>query len=536
MGSDKFEWKTSQQCPLRKVKVDVPIVVGAEDDTSASGGVGGFFHKVRANAVYRAKNQQFCLKNCTFDTASDNGMFFANGVTGYGTNANFFGQMNFVYVDTVYANAAPVKVYHVTNDAYERPMDKTTCNAAANGRAYLWSINGNFVSMPTGDKSTHMQIRKSVLKFPTSIVQSSGIKRSVATYEAPFLSIDKDGIHTIVRGQRREVEHVTNNDHVMFNSPNALRENTIYLLYTGGGSRQNGAYMTYVKLTIPTNSTLMSVGFATIVGLYLNEPTVELGDNATLSSVIVDASLFSSYCINSVIHVKGSGVELYDVTVRTNFDYDDHTHIDICAYSLLKVDGHDVYAENTWLWRGDHYDVSDMLEGYNLPDDFYERNTNPYGIIVNGDRFTAVCLMVEHQNYNPMVFHGNDALLIMTQGETAYRDNGMQSSHKGVNVNPFSDDEELNGQYLIVKGEKFEIHGGGIYNIYGTKYSLQEPAKYYAMTLQPDSLVIETVITGWANSNQQYYFKGSCGPNTMSEFETLYICNATGAQLCTNEQ
>lgn len=79
------------------------------------------------------------------------------------------------------------------------------------------------------------------------------------------------------------------------------------------------------------------------------------------------------------------------------------------ATTSLEVDSADVILDDIWAWRADH--------GNGVG---WTANTASHGLVVNGDRVTALGLAVEHYQQEQVLWNGNEGQTIFYQSELPY--------------------------------------------------------------------------------------------------------------------
>ncbi len=79
------------------------------------------------------------------------------------------------------------------------------------------------------------------------------------------------------------------------------------------------------------------------------------------------------------------------------------------ASTSLEIDSSDAILDDIWAWRADH----GAGAGWTL-------NTADHGVVVNGDRVTALGLAVEHYQKEQVLWNGNDGETIFYQSELPY--------------------------------------------------------------------------------------------------------------------
>lgn len=95
------------------------------------------------------------------------------------------------------------------------------------------------------------------------------------------------------------------------------------------------------------------------------------------------------------------------------------------ATTSLEVNSADVILDNIWAWRADHGNGV----GWTL-------NTANHGLVVNGDRVTALGLAVEHYQTEQVLWNGNGGETIFYQSELPY-DPPSQSAWKDGAANGY---------------------------------------------------------------------------------------------------
>lgn len=170
-------------------------------------------------------------------------------------------------------------------------------------------------------------------------------------------------------------------------------------------------YSTAIRVTQP-DTVVLGLGFATLVPQRGNI-AIEVADvdGVQISSLVVDAGRVNSECLLQIGRPGSSGKEhrqdptaLHDVYFRVG-----GASIGTATTSL-EVDSNDVILDNVWAWRADH---AMTAVGWEI-------NKGKNGVVVNGDRVTALGLAVEHyQNYQ-VFWSGNDGRTIFYQSELPY--------------------------------------------------------------------------------------------------------------------
>lgn len=444
-------------------------------------GVGGLLYDIEGvTFVEGASNQQYLVKKASgFDAGAH------PPASGEPWIYRQPGQMNFVHLDCTLSDGSAFRP-HVPGDAL--------CAAPPEGHPVQ---NG---AIQFGNKND--------ARAPTVARMSADLKRDVSGYQYPYLVQRSANEPRRVAFKQREfagasLVEVTHLDAWFWDPKQPLQEGTVYLVHPG-------KYRLFDTLRVPANSTVMGLGFVIISAPWLAGAAIELGDGATLSSVVVDAGLLGTKQ-EALVRVTGDGAQLFDFAGRTNLD-SANWNPSAYVHTMLEVRGADAYIENAWLWRGDHF----ATVRHPPP----AQNVNPYGIHVTGPRATAVGLFVEHQSEQPIVWDGADGLVIMSQGETSYDDNAVSDAGTFAAAAGRLHDAADAGVYMLVgpNAAGFDMIGGGIYNIFGTD---KAAARSAAATRRPalrlyrdDTQIAATVFAGWAGSN---YWSSLFGEGCLSD-------------------
>lgn len=153
------------------------------------------------------------------------------------------------------------------------------------------------------------------------------------------------------------------------------------------------------------------------------------------------------------------------------------------ATTSLEVDSADVILDDIWAWRADHGNGV----GWTL-------NTAAHGVVVNGNRVTALGLAVEHYQQEQVLWKGNSGETIFYQSELPY-DPPSQSAWM---------DGTANGYPSYVVASSVAAHQGyglGIYSFFDLGIPIVEDN---AMTV-PDvaGVQIHDAGTVWLNGSGQ---------------------------------
>ena len=126
------------------------------------------------------------------------------------------------------------------------------------------------------------------------------------------------------------------------------------------------------------------------------------------------------------------------------------------ATTSLEIDSSDVIVDDLWAWRADH----GAGAGWTL-------NTADHGLIVNGDRVTALGLAVEHYQKEQVLWNGNGGETIFYQSELPY-DPPSQSAwmDRGANGYP---------SYVVTDlVNTHQAYGFGIYSFFNQGINIVE--------------------------------------------------------------
>jgi hypothetical protein len=153
------------------------------------------------------------------------------------------------------------------------------------------------------------------------------------------------------------------------------------------------------------------------------------------------------------------------------------------ATTSLEVDSSDVILDDVWAWRADHGNGV----GWTV-------NTADHGLVVNGDRVTALGLFVEHYQKEQVLWNGTGGQTIFYQSELPY-DPPSQSAWM---------DGTANGYPSYVVADRVSSHtayGLGIYSFFELGIDIVDDN---AMTV-PDrnGIAIHDVGTVWLNGSGQ---------------------------------
>jgi hypothetical protein len=151
------------------------------------------------------------------------------------------------------------------------------------------------------------------------------------------------------------------------------------------------------------------------------------------------------------------------------------------ATTSLEVDSSDVILDDIWAWRADH--------GNGVG---WTANTASHGVVVNGDRVTALGLAVEHYQQEQVLWNGNAGQTIFYQSELPY-DPPSQSAWMDGAANGYP-------SYVVTASARtHQAWGLGIYSYFDQGINIVEDN---AMTVPETSgMAIHDVGTVWLNGS-----------------------------------
>ncbi len=153
------------------------------------------------------------------------------------------------------------------------------------------------------------------------------------------------------------------------------------------------------------------------------------------------------------------------------------------ATTSLEVDSADVILDDIWAWRADHGNGVGWTE-----------NTASHGLVVNGDRVTALGLAVEHYQQEQVLWNGNGGKTIFYQSELPY-DPPSQSAWMDGGANGYP-------SYVVSKSvTSHQAYGLGIYSFFNLGINIIEDN---AMTVpEVSGIAIQDAGTVWLNGSGQ---------------------------------
>ena len=151
------------------------------------------------------------------------------------------------------------------------------------------------------------------------------------------------------------------------------------------------------------------------------------------------------------------------------------------ATTSLEVNAADVILDDIWAWRADHGNGV----GWTL-------NTADHGLVVNGNRVTALGLAVEHYQKEQVLWNGNDGETIFYQSELPY-DPPSQSAWMDGAANGYP-------SYLVANTvTTHQAYGLGVYSFFNLGINIVEDN---AMTVPyVGGIAIHDAGTVWLNGS-----------------------------------
>jgi len=144
---------------------------------------------------------------------------------------------------------------------------------------------------------------------------------------------------------------------------------------------------------------------------------------------------------------------------------------------------------------------------------------------------TGLGAFVEHQLWNPIYWNGDDGLLIMSQGECAYTNNG--ATDKSVAGDSTVQNKDLTPGVYYTVGSNVTKHtylGGGIYNVFGERFTKTDKVAMEVKAPITKAINIsKCMIAGWVDT---MHFSGVLryqgqiyGPAMLGASVSFYLCD-----------
>jgi hypothetical protein len=151
------------------------------------------------------------------------------------------------------------------------------------------------------------------------------------------------------------------------------------------------------------------------------------------------------------------------------------------ATTSLEVDSADVILDDIWAWRADH----GTGVGWTL-------NTASHGLVVNGDRVTALGLFVEHYQQEQVLWKGHGGQTVFYQSELPY-DPPSQAAWMDGDANGYP-------SYVVTdRSSTHQAYGLGIYSFFNQGVNIIEDN---AMTVAP-GVTVHDAATVFLNGSGQ---------------------------------
>ena len=210
-------------------------------------------------------------------------------------------------------------------------------------------------------------------------------------------------------------------------------------------------------LVLRPDTIVLGLGFATLVPQNGNEAiTVADVDGVTIAGLIIDAGPRNS----SVLLRMGFGLfglplprggfcsHVNDPSLLSDVFFRIGGATPGKATTSLEINSSDVIVDDLWAWRADHGNGV----GWTV-------NSADHGVIVNGDRVTALGLFVEHYQKQQVLWNGNGGETIFYQSELPY-DPPSQSAWMDGTANGYP-------SYVVTNyANSHQAFGLGIYSFF----------------------------------------------------------------------
>lgn len=149
-------------------------------------------------------------------------------------------------------------------------------------------------------------------------------------------------------------------------------------------------------------------------------------------------------------------------------------------------------------------------------------NQNSIGLRVTGNGCVGLGLFVEHQTLYPILWEGNNGVLVFTQGETAYHDNNPDWDKNNI-IKGYKP-----GIYMTTGKKAINLYytGGGIYSIFNTTPTPAALSVYASDTSQ--ITITNLVIGAWISSGgiqNTLYLNGKPAGRSVQNNQKLRFCS-----------
>jgi hypothetical protein len=227
-----------------------------------------------------------------------------------------------------------------------------------------------------------------------------------------------------------------------------------------------GIYALQEPIVVTRPDTIvLGLGFATLVPQTGQEAiTVADVDGVTIAGLILDGGPVNSPVLlhmgvgpqGQPLPPGGSSSHVNDPSLVSDVFFRIGGATPGKATTSLEIDSSDVIVDDIWAWRADH----GAGVGWTL-------NTGDHGVVVNGDRVTALGLAVEHYQKQQVLWNGSAGETIFYQSELPY-DPPSQSAWKDGNANGYP-------SYVVTSlATTHQAFGFGIYSFFNQGVNIVE--------------------------------------------------------------
>ena len=174
------------------------------------------------------------------------------------------------------------------------------------------------------------------------------------------------------------------------------------------------------------------------------------------------------------------------------------------ATTTLEIDSNDVILDNIWAWRADHGNGV----GWTV-------NVADHGLVVNGDKVTALGLAVEHYEKNQVVWNGEHGTTIFYQSELPY-DVPSQSAWMNGTANGYS-------SYSVSDSVRTHAaYGVGVYSFFNQGVNIVEDSDITVPNTEGVSVThaVAVFITG---SGSTTHVVNDAGGPVMQGIQTSFL-------------
>ena len=212
------------------------------------------------------------------------------------------------------------------------------------------------------------------------------------------------------------------------------------------------------------DTVILGLGYATLVPQNGTEAiTVQDVGGVQIAGLIIDAGPINSPVLLRMgtnfgvpLPLGGSANHAADPSTLSDLTFRVAGATPGLATTSLEVDSSDVLLDNTWIWRADH----GSGVGWTV-------NTADHGLVVNGNRVTALGLAVEHFQKEQVLWNGNAGETIFYQSELPY-DPPSQAAWMDGTANGYP-------SYVVTgKAKTHTAYGLGIYSFFNQGLDIVE--------------------------------------------------------------